>query len=147
MIWSTRNSKSISLSIYFSYLINILYAIKILQHNGIPAEDVKKLEEAGFVTVESLVYTPRKIVMSMTGIDEGKTDKILQEATKINTITGFKTAAEVHKIKGNNEITADVDIKKLEEAGFDRDEAVLYTPKMVITTTAEINEGKIDKVL
>ena len=39
--------------------------------------DIKKLEGAGFYTVESVVYTPRKNLIAIKGINEIKADKIL----------------------------------------------------------------------
>ncbi|XP_014219173.1 DNA repair protein RAD51 homolog 1 [Copidosoma floridanum] len=75
-------------------------AIKSLEGNGITASDIKKLEEAGFYTVESVAYTPKKVLMTIKGISEGKADKIILEASKLVTM-GFKTAAEVHMIRAN----------------------------------------------
>jgi DNA repair protein RAD51 len=72
----------------------------LFQGNGITASDIKKLEEAGYYTVESVAYTPKKILMEIKGISDGKADKILQEAFKLVTM-GFKTAAEVHMIRAN----------------------------------------------
>ena len=76
------------------------YIIQILQGNGITAGDIKKLEEAGFYTVESVAYTPKKALMAIKGISEGKADKIILEASKLVAM-GFKTAAEVHMIRAN----------------------------------------------
>ncbi|XP_058806529.1 DNA repair protein RAD51 homolog 1 [Phymastichus coffea] len=74
--------------------------IKSLEGNGITAGDIKKLEEAGYFTVESVAYTPKKALMAIKGISEGKADKIIQEASKLVAM-GFKTAAEVHMIRAN----------------------------------------------
>ncbi|KAJ8673832.1 hypothetical protein QAD02_005094 [Eretmocerus hayati] len=74
--------------------------IKTLEGNGITAADIKKLEEAGYYTVESVAYTNKKTLMTIKGISEGKADKIIQEASKLVTM-GFKTAAEVHMIRAN----------------------------------------------
>lgn len=70
------------------------------QGNGITAGDIKKLEEAGYYTVEAVAYTPKKVLMAIKGISEGKADKIILEASKLVTM-GFKTAAEVHLIRSN----------------------------------------------
>lgn len=48
-----------------------------LQQCGINANDVKKLEEAGFHTVEAVAYAPKKELLSIKGISEAKADKIL----------------------------------------------------------------------
>lgn len=44
---------------------------------GINANDVKKLEEAGFHTVEAVAYAPKKELLNIKGISEAKADKIL----------------------------------------------------------------------
>jgi len=60
------------------------------QANGIAATDVKKLAEAGFHTVESVAYTPKKALLAIKGISEAKCDKILAEG-KNNTHTHTHT--------------------------------------------------------
>lgn len=52
----------------------ILYS---LQANGIGAADIKKLEEAGYFTVEAVAYAPKKNLLAIKGISEAKADKIL----------------------------------------------------------------------
>jgi len=37
--------------------------IKALEEKGINAGDVKKLEEAGFHTVEAIAFTPKKLLV------------------------------------------------------------------------------------
>lgn len=48
-----------------------------IQGHGINAGDVKKLEEAGFHTVESVAYAPKKTLIAIKGISEAKADKIM----------------------------------------------------------------------
>lgn len=67
-----------------------------LQQNGISATDVKKLEEAGYYTVESVAFAPKKALLGIKGISEAKADKILAEATKLVPM-GFTTATEFHQ--------------------------------------------------
>uniref|UniRef100_A0A9L0TQ76 RAD51 recombinase n=1 Tax=Equus caballus TaxID=9796 RepID=A0A9L0TQ76_HORSE len=50
-----------------------------LEQCGINANDVKKLEEAGFHTVEAVAYAPKKELINIKGISEAKADKILEE--------------------------------------------------------------------
>jgi DNA repair protein RAD51 len=50
-----------------------------LQKKGIPAADIKKLIEAGFRTVESIAFTPKKTLICIKGLSEGKIDKIIDE--------------------------------------------------------------------
>jgi len=66
-----------------------------LEQHGISANDVKKLQEAGFHTVESVVYAPKKKLTEIKGISEAKADKILAEGVKL-VPTGFTTATEMH---------------------------------------------------
>ena len=70
--------------------------IQKLEEAGIGAADVKKLVEAGFNTVESIAYTPRKVLLAIKGISEAKADKILAEAHKIVPL-GFQTATELYQ--------------------------------------------------
>jgi DNA repair protein RAD51 len=53
--------------------------IEKLQEAGIHAQDVKKLTDAGFHTVEAVAYTPKKSLISIKGISEQKAEKILAE--------------------------------------------------------------------
>uniref|UniRef100_A0A8B9ZQ01 DNA repair protein RAD51 homolog n=1 Tax=Anas zonorhyncha TaxID=75864 RepID=A0A8B9ZQ01_9AVES len=48
-----------------------------LEQCGINANDVKKLEEAGYHTVESVAHAPKKELLNIKGISEAKADKIL----------------------------------------------------------------------
>lgn len=72
-----------------------LFHLPIKEH-GISAVDVKKLTEAGYFTVESIAYTPKKQILNIKGISEAKADKILLEATKLIPM-GFTTATEFHQ--------------------------------------------------
>lgn len=47
------------------------------QQSGISASDIKKLEEAGFHTIEAVAYAPKKELLNIKGISETKADKIL----------------------------------------------------------------------
>ncbi|XP_021364527.1 DNA repair protein RAD51 homolog 1-like [Mizuhopecten yessoensis] len=67
-----------------------------LEANGISATDVKKMEDAGYFTVESVAYTPKKNILTIKGISEAKADKILAEAAKLVPM-GFTTATEFHQ--------------------------------------------------
>uniref|UniRef100_A0A8C5UR43 DNA repair protein RAD51 homolog n=1 Tax=Microcebus murinus TaxID=30608 RepID=A0A8C5UR43_MICMU len=54
-----------------------------LEQCGINANDVKKLEEAGFHTVEAVAYAPKKELINIKGISEAKADKILTESHSV----------------------------------------------------------------
>lgn len=66
--------------------------VKALEEKGINAGDIKKLEEAGFHTVESIAFTPKKNLVTVKGLSEAKVDKILEASTKIVNM-GFQTAS------------------------------------------------------
>ncbi|XP_037084383.1 DNA repair protein RAD51 homolog A [Pollicipes pollicipes] len=70
--------------------------INKLESHGIGAADVKKLMEAGFHTVESVAFAPKKQLLGIKGISEAKADKILVEAGKLVPM-GFTTATEFHQ--------------------------------------------------
>ena len=57
---------------------------------------MKKLVEAGFNTVEAVVYAPKKTLLAIKGISEAKADKILAQGHKL-VPTGFTTATEMHR--------------------------------------------------
>ena len=63
--------------------------------SGVSAADIKKLKEAGYNTVESIVYAPKKSLLAIKGISEAKADKIMAEGQKL-VPTGFTTATEMH---------------------------------------------------
>jgi len=65
--------------------------IKKLEEKGISASDVKKLMEAGFHTVESVAFTPKKNLVIIKGLSEAKIEKILEACMKIVEM-GFQTA-------------------------------------------------------
>ncbi|KAJ8937300.1 hypothetical protein NQ314_011939 [Rhamnusium bicolor] len=67
-----------------------------IEGNGITSGDVKKLEEAGYHTIESVAFAPKKYLMSIKGISETKAEKILTEAAKLVPM-GFTTATEFHQ--------------------------------------------------
>lgn len=43
---------------------------------GIGTADIKKLQEAGFCTVESIAFAPRKTLLAVKGISDAKADKL-----------------------------------------------------------------------
>ena len=57
--------------------------IKALEEKGINSGDIKKLEEAGFHTVEAVAFTPKKHLIIVKGLSEAKVDKIIEACSKI----------------------------------------------------------------
>ncbi|KAG8859108.1 recombinase rad51 [Tulasnella sp. 330] len=69
-----------------------------LQEAGITPQDCKKLAEAGLHTVESVAFTPKKVLAGIKGISDQKADKIIAEAQKIVPM-GFKSASVIHAMR------------------------------------------------
>ncbi|ORD94454.1 RAD51 [Enterospora canceri] len=69
--------------------------IEDLKTVGISAGDVSKLSEAGYNTVQSLAFAPRKELLSIKGFSDAKVDKLIKEAAKLVPM-GFTTATEYH---------------------------------------------------
>ncbi|XP_077408592.1 DNA repair protein RAD51 homolog 1 isoform X2 [Vanacampus margaritifer] len=67
-----------------------------LEQFGIGASDIKKLEDAGFHTIEAVAYAPKKELLNIKGISEAKADKIITESAKLVPM-GFTTATEFHQ--------------------------------------------------
>lgn len=67
-----------------------------LEGQGISAADIKKLMEAGYHTVESIAFAPKKALTMVKGVSENKADKLLLEASKLVPM-GFTTATEYHQ--------------------------------------------------
>lgn len=57
---------------------------------------MKKLADAGYHTVESVAYAPKKALVMIKGISETKADKIQNEVAKLVPM-GFTTATEFHQ--------------------------------------------------
>jgi len=70
--------------------------ISKLEGNGITSADIKKLEEGGFRTVESVAYAPKKNLLSIKGVSENKVDKLKSLASTLVPM-GFTTATEMHR--------------------------------------------------
>ncbi|KAI8972018.1 Rad51-domain-containing protein [Mycotypha africana] len=74
--------------------------ISSLEESGISATDIKRLKEAGYTTVESIAYAPKKSLLQIKGISETKADKLLAEAAK-RVDLGFTTATDIYHRRQN----------------------------------------------
>ncbi|CAG8438381.1 recombinase rad51 [Rhizophagus irregularis] len=68
--------------------------IQRLEEFGINASDIKKLTDNGFHTIQSVAYSPRKVLLNVKGLSEAKVDKIQGEAFKMAPM-GFLSATEI----------------------------------------------------
>ena len=59
------------------------HPIEILQDTGINSNDIKKLIDAGFNSLESIAYTPKKNLVIIKGLSEVKVDKIIKAVFEI----------------------------------------------------------------
>ncbi|KAK8738061.1 hypothetical protein OTU49_017426 [Cherax quadricarinatus] len=80
-----------------------------IQQNGISAADIKKLEEAGYYTVEAVAFAPKKALLGIKGVSEAKADKILAEASKLVPM-GFTTATEFHQKRADLVQVSSIDV-------------------------------------
>ncbi|KAF9906770.1 recombinase rad51 [Linnemannia zychae] len=72
------------------------FPIEKLEECGIQAADIKKLRDAGYYTVESVAFTPKKNLLTVKGISDAKADKIISEACRLVPM-GFTTATDFHE--------------------------------------------------
>lgn len=63
-------------------IVNILIKKKKKDY-GIQEADIKKLQGAGFYTVDAIAYSPRKSLLAIKGLSEPKVDKIMKEGISI----------------------------------------------------------------
>jgi len=63
---------------------------------GVSATEIAKLEEAGYNTVQSLAFAPRKELLEIKGFSDIKVDKLIKEAAKLIPM-GFISAALYHQ--------------------------------------------------
>ncbi|KAK4226914.1 DNA repair protein rhp51 [Podospora fimiseda] len=63
---------------------------------GLTKRDIQLIVDGGYNTVESVAYTPRRVLEQIKGISEVKAGKILAEASKLVPM-GFTTATEMHQ--------------------------------------------------
>lgn len=91
-----------------------------LEQHGFSSGDCKKLQEAGFFTVESIAYAHKKTLIAIKGFSEAKVEKLLQEAAKMVPM-GFTTASEFHVRRSEiiHLTTGSQELDKLLRGGFE----------------------------
>lgn len=63
---------------------------------GITANDIKRLKESGYCTLEAVAFAPKKSLVTVKGLSEGKVDKIIAHSTALVPM-GFCSAVDVHE--------------------------------------------------
>jgi DNA repair protein RAD51 len=71
-----------------------------LEKEGISAADIGKLKVAGYHTLESVAFAPRKNLLLVKGISDAKADKIYGAASKLVHM-GFSIATEISNKRKN----------------------------------------------
>ncbi|EQB60701.1 dna repair protein rad51 [Vairimorpha apis BRL 01] len=91
-----------------------------LKKAGISIADITKLVEAGFNTVESLAYAPKKQLLTIKGFSDIKVDKLIKEASKLVPM-GFTTASAYHEKRKDLVYltTGSSELDKLLNGGFE----------------------------
>lgn len=94
--------------------------ISRLESCGVSATDIRKLQEAGYYTVEAVAYAPKKHIVAIKGISENKADKILAECVKLVPMT-FTTATLFHQRRSDlvHITTGSQELDKLLQGGIE----------------------------
>jgi DNA repair protein RAD51 len=72
--------------------------VSVLQNFGISINDIKKLQDTGYHTIESVAYANKKKLIEIRGFSEIKAEKIHTEAVKLVPL-GFCSATECYKLR------------------------------------------------
>ena len=86
-------SSSLSISLCLTQVAVAYQTLDILQEHGIAANDIQKLQVAGYNTVESVAHATVRKLSDVKGISEAKVLK-LKELVKAMVPMDFKTAAD-----------------------------------------------------
>ena len=94
------------------------------------------MTDAGYHTVESVAFTPKKALITIKGISEAKADKIQNEAAKLVPM-GFTTATEFHQRRseliqittGSKELD-----KLLQGVGFEKHPLIVLVNYIIYTS-------------
>jgi DNA repair protein RAD51 len=94
--------------------------LETLMDQGIAANDIQKLQDAGFHTVESIAHATARRLAEVKGISEAKVAK-LKEISKGMVDIGFKTAADALEDRKAlvTLTTGSVELDKLLEGGIE----------------------------
>lgn len=94
--------------------------LEILMDQGIAANDIQKLQDAGFHTVESIAHATCRKLAEVKGISEAKVSK-LKDVAKGMVDVGFKTAADALEDRKAlvTLTTGSVEFDKLLEGGIE----------------------------
>lgn len=103
----------------FFIKVTITYqTLDILQEHGIAANDIQKLNDAGYHTVESVAHATTRKLSDVKGISEAKVSK-LKDIVKGLVPMDFKTAADALEDRKSlvTLTTGSIELDKLLEGG------------------------------
>lgn len=72
--------------------------ISTLSAHGFTSGEIKKLQEAGFFSIQSIAFATKKDLCAVKGISENKADKLLDVAAKVVPM-GFTSANDVQQVR------------------------------------------------
>uniref|UniRef100_A0A7S2EBM1 DNA repair protein RAD51 homolog n=1 Tax=Trieres chinensis TaxID=1514140 RepID=A0A7S2EBM1_TRICV len=101
--------------------ISVAYqTLDVLQEHGIAANDIQKLNDAGYHTVESIAHATARKLSEVKGISEAKVTK-LKDIVKAMVPMDFKTAADALEDRKSlvTLTTGSVELDKLLEGGIE----------------------------
>lgn len=108
------------LSTLFNYQqLNVAYQLlEVLQEHGIASNDIQKLQNAGFHTIESVAHATTRKLCDVKGISEAKVQK-LKDITKQLVPMDFMTAADALENRKSlvTLTTGSIELDKLLEGG------------------------------
>ena len=108
------------LASFVTQLVVSYQTLDILQEHGIAANDIQKLNQAGFHTVESVAHATARKLQDVKGISEAKVAK-LKEIVKTMVPMDFKTAADALEDRKSmvTLTTGSTELDKLLEGGIE----------------------------
>lgn len=78
--------------------VSVCVVLCCMQQCGISGSDIKKLEDAGFHTIEAVAYAPKKELLNIKGISEAKADKILVRSNHKPAVSSFCSSSTLHHL-------------------------------------------------
>lgn len=106
---------------YLNLQVSVNYqSLEILQEHGVAINDIQKLNDAGFHTIESVAHTTVRKLSEVRGLSEAKVIK-LKEIVKTMVPMDFKTAADA--LEDRKQLvtltTGSTELDKLLEGGIE----------------------------
>ena len=72
--------------------------ISCLKEHGITQNDISKLQDAGYQTIDSIAMATKKALISVKGISESKADKLIELSHRYFKMS-FSSATDIHELR------------------------------------------------